>query len=457
MNRRRRTFLVVVIPVLLLVWQVARGDDTPSTTSAAPEQAWNAHIQNTDIVQGDASFPAQYSGPNSLNDRGEIRETVSLDLYGGVRLWSGAEAHVDGLMWQGFGLSRTEGVDDFVNAEASKAGTDTPEFTFARLFIRQTIGLGGEQEDVADDQLTLAGKQDVSRLTFTLGRFTPTDIFDNNSYAGDPRSQFMNEAFVANTSWDYPADSIGYTTGFSAELNQPHWTLRYGFFQMPSVSNSWTADDRYLTFPLMSPLGGGDFWRSWGMATELERRYSLASHPGTVRALLWLNQADMGSYLGAVSEPGANIALTRAYRYKWGMGLNLEQEIADNIGIFSRLGWNDGHEEAWTYTDVNYTLSLGVSVKGAAWHRPNDTVGLAGVMSGISRENQEFLEAGGTGILDGDGALEYGWEKVVETYYDLAAWQSLHFALDYQLVVDPAFNRARGPVSVFGARMHWQF
>jgi high affinity Mn2+ porin len=183
----------------------------------------------------------------------------------------------------------------------------------------------------------------------------------------------------------------------------------------------------------------------------------VATHPGTVRFLLWLNQADMGSYAAAASEPGANIALTRAYRYKYGLGLNWEQEIADNIGIFSRLGWNDGHEEAWTYTDVNYSVSLGVSIKGAAWHRPNDTVGLAAVFSGISRENQEFLEAGGTGILDGDGALDYGWEKVTEMYYDLAVWQSLHFALDYQLVLDPAFNRARGPVSVFGARMHWQF
>ena len=109
------------------------------------------------------------------------------------------------------------------------------------------------------------------------------------------------------------------------------------------------------------------------------------------------------------------------------------------------------------FTDVDYTASLGASIKGAAWHRPDDTVGLAGIISGISRANQQFLAAGGTGILDGDGALNYAPEKVIETYYDCKLAKHLHGALDYQFVADPAFNRARGPVSVFGARLHLEF
>ena len=170
-----------------------------------PDQIWNWHVQNTDIVQGDPAFPAKYSGPNSLNSKGEVQETVTLDLFAGVRLWRGAEAHVDGLMWQGFGLSQTHGIEAFPNGDAYKAGTETPNFMFARLFIRQTIGLGGEQEDVPDDQLTLAGKQDISRLTFTLGRFSPLDICDNNTYAQDPHTQFMNWAMMGNLAWDYAA------------------------------------------------------------------------------------------------------------------------------------------------------------------------------------------------------------------------------------------------------------
>lgn len=456
-----RSRIVAAIILAIGGWCALQSEsfaDDSSQPSTNPEaQLWNFHVQTTETVQGDPAFSADYSGPNSLTNTGEVKETASIDFFAGLRLWDGADAHVDGLLWQGFGLTNTLGVEDFPNAEAYKAGTWTPEFSFARLFIRQTIGLGGDQEDVADDQLTLAHKQDASRITLTVGRFTPADVFDTNTYANNPATQFLNWAFTNNVAWDYPADAIGYTTGFSVELNQPQWTLRYGFFQMPGVPNSWTAEDAgILTYPAMSPAGDGEFWKSWGMPAELETRYHVKSHPGALRLLAWVNQANMGSYSQALFEPAANIVLTRAYRYKYGFGINWEQEIADNVGIFSRLGWNDGKEEAWTYTDVNYSLSLGLSVNGAGWHRPNDTFGLAGVVSGASTENQRFLEAGGAGILDGDGALDYGWEKAVETCYDFSVWQNIHFAVDYQYVDNPAFNRDRGPISIFSARIHWQ-
>jgi high affinity Mn2+ porin len=431
---------------------------TPASKPANSEQIWNFHVQNTDVVQGYPAFSAQYSGPNSLSPGGQVRESVSLDVYAGLRLWSGAEVHVDGLLWQGYGLDDTEGIEDFPNAVGSKAGTEDPEFSFTRLFIRQTIGLGGDQEDVADDPLDLAGKRDISRVTLTIGRFSPTDIFDTNTYANDPTTQFMGWGFVSNLAWDYPADANGFTTGVSAELNQPHWTLRYGFFQMPSVSNSWTAEDAgTLTYPAQSPASDGEFWKSWGMPAELELRYGIGQHPGAIRFMAWLNEAHMGNYQEALLEPGLNIALTREYRFKYGFGINWEQEIASAVGVFSRLGWNDGREEAWTYTDVAWSASLGIRVTGDSWYRPNDTIGLGGIISGVSAEAQEYLEAGGTGILDGDGALNYGWERVVETYYDWNIWRAIHFALDYQYVDNPAFNRDRGPVSIFAARVHWQF
>jgi high affinity Mn2+ porin len=365
-------------------------------------------------------------------------------------------------MWQGFGLDNTLGVEGFPSGEAYRIGTADPNGTIARLFIRQTIGFGGDQEDVSDDQLTLAGKQDISRLTLTLGRFAAPDIFDSNAYANDPRTQFMNWAFVNNEAWDYPADTIGYDTGLAVELNQPKWTLRYGFFQVPRFQNSLTADDRLLTWPSDSSAQDGPFLRAWGMVTEFERRYSVNAHPGTIRFLAYLNKADMASYSEAIPileahGVGADISAASAYRYKYGFGLNWEQEIAKNVGMFSRLGWNDGQEEAWMFSDVDYTASLGLSIKGEAWQRPGDTFGLAGVMNGISHVEQEYLEAGGMGILAGDGNLNYGWEKIIEAYYDFKIWKSIHGAFDYQFVTDPAFNRDRGPVSIFGARLHWEF
>ena len=432
-----------------------RGNDQAIEEPAEEQtQVWNWHAQNTEVMQGYPAIRAKYTGPNSLPPGGQIRETVSLDLYAGARLWPGAEVHLDGLMWQGFGLHDTLGIDAFPNGEAYKAGTGYPRFSIARLFIRQTIGLGGEQEDVPDDQLTLAGKRDISRFTITIGRLAVIDIFDNNAYAGDPNTQFMNWALVTNAAWDYPADALGFTTGLAIELNQPKWALRYGFFQISRLRNSWTAEDQIFVWPGYSGAGGGKFFSSWGMVTELERRYGINAHPGAIRFLAYLNDGDMGSYHAALSVPGADISQTLADRYSYGFGLNWQQEITKNAGVFSRLGWNDGQNEAWNFTDIDYTASVGISVKGEAWRRPDDTFGLAGVASGISRANQKFLEAGGTGILDGDGALNYGWEKILETYYDCAIWKNIHLAVDYQYVANPAFNRDRGPVSVLAMRLH---
>src|SRR5262249_49291221 len=207
-----------------------------------------------------------------------------------------------------------------------------------------------------DDLLQLAGKRDVSRITLTLGRMSAKDIFDNNAYANDPRSQFMNWALMANEAWDYPGDSLGYITGFAAELNQPKWTIRYGIFQMPKVSNG-TALDWNLT-------------EAWGMVTEFERRYAIGEHPGAIRFLAFLNSAHMGSYQAALDDPvrPADIVATREYRYKYGFGLNIEQELARNIGAFARLGWSDGENEAWVFSDVDRTATLGISMNGESWH-----------------------------------------------------------------------------------------
>lgn len=420
-------------------------------------------------MQGDPGFSAKYSGPNSLSSQGQVQQTVTVDVYAGLRLWSGAEAHVDGLMWQGFGLSQTFGIEDFPNGDAFKAGTGVPNGTLSHLFIRQTIGLGGEQEEVSDGRFTLAGKQDIRRLTITLGRFTPEDIVDQNSYGGDSHAQFMNWGLMANPSFDYGQDTVGFSTGIAVELNQPHWALRYTFFQMSDVKNGFTGDDQYLMWPARGHYG--PFLKSWAMAAEFERRYIVHHHPGTVRFLEWLDQANFVNYGVATAyllanPPGPNAPAgsgadipdsLRSYQFKYGFGLNWEQELGQNVGVFSRLGWNDGQQDAWTFTDINYTASLGVSLKGNLWHRPQDTFGLGGVLGGASPANQRFLEAGGEDILDGDGKLNYGWERVLETYYDFNVWRNTHLTLDYQFVENPAFNRDRGPVSIFGARVHWEF
>ncbi len=427
----------------------ASGGPTNGAAAASPEQAWNVHGEATYIGDWHAGFPAQYSGPQSLDHHAATAETVDVDLFLGARLWEGAEFHLDGLFWQGFGFNRTLGIEAFPNAEAYKIGSRKGNITPARVFLRQTIGLGGGQEPVADDALHLGGQEDVSRITLTLGQISALDVFDQNSYAGDPTTQFLNWALVGNEAWDYPANSMGFMTGFTAELNQRNWALRYGFFQLPRVANGMAEDPAFL--------------RAWGMVTELERRFTLREHPGAVRFLAYLNRAHMGSYAEAdalaLAQPGtpADIAATRAYRYKYGFCLNGEYELVKGVGAFARLGWNDGQNENWVYADVSKTASAGLSIKGEFWHRPNDTVGLAGIVNAIPRVQQQFFEAGGLGILAGDGELNYGLEKSMETYYKCQIWKNFYATADYQFVVNPAYNTARGPVSIVSGRLHWDF
>lgn len=433
------------------------------------QQTWNWHMQNTDIVQSAPAFSAKYSGTNSLNPTGNTKETVSLDLYAGLRLWSGAEAHVDGLMWQGFGLSNTHGVESFPNGDAFKAGTQIPNLAFARLFIQQTIGFGGDTEEIIDSPLTLAGTRDISRLTLTFGRFTPLDIEDQNTYAADAHSQFMSWGLMANLAWDYGQDTIGYGPGFAAQLNQLNWTLGYVIFCMPPYNNfqntgsNDTGDDQYLIWPARGRWG--QFFHSWAMALELERRYQINNHPGAIRPLAYLDSASVASYHAATAllnavGPNVDLSLAQRYRYKYGFGLNWEQEVIKNVGVFSRIGWNDGQVQAIQFCDANWVGSLGVSVQGDLWRRPGDNFGLGGVIGGANRQQQRYLNAGGLGILAGDGALSYSPEKTLEAYYDVQIFKnslvSVHIAADYQFVADPAFNSARGPVSVFLGRLHWE-
>ncbi len=214
----------------------------------------------------------------------------------------------------------------------------------------------------------------------------------------------------------------------------------------------------------------GNFWKEWGMITELERRWHICDHPGAIRLQAWVDHGLLASYNAATAlllasppspntPPGAEITIPGAafsYRSKYGFGVNWEQEIAKNVGMFSRLGWQDGETAAAAFNDVDWTAQFGVSIKGAAWHRPNDTFGLLGNLAGASSDQQAFLKAGGTGILNGDGNLTYACEKSLETYYDIFLGAGCRLAFDYQFFADPAFNSDRGPVSVFGVRLHWE-
>jgi high affinity Mn2+ porin len=415
--------------------------------SESPEQQnWLVHVQGTEVVQGQPGFHSPYQGTNSLQSDDNFKQSSSFDLFIGVRLWPGGEFYVNPEYYQGFGLSNTHGIAAFPNAENYKVGQKIGDVFNAHMFLRQTFGFGGEQEHLESDQLQLAERVDVSRLTFTIGRLSVGDQFDANAYAHSSRTQFLNWILVDNGAFDYAADSVGVIEGGTVELNQKTWALRYGIFDVPRVSNGFAKD--------------GHFLKAWQQMLELEKRYSIADHPGTVRLLGWLEQAHMGSYRETLDDPALmeDITKTRRYRLQYGFGLNAEQEISKDLGAFLRASWRDGQEEVWQFTDIDRSLSAGLQLKGISWNRSSDTVGIAGIVDGISSAHRDFLAAGGLGPLIGDGKLpHYSVEGIVEMYYNAEVIKNVYLGIDYQFVANPGYNSDRGPVNIFSSRFHFQF
>lgn len=406
---------------------------------------WEISGQTTYLPQAYPSFRAPYSGANSLNPAGQAKATWSNSLFLNARLWDGGEVYFNPELLQGFGLSNTVGLAGFSNGEAQKSDFPAPRFNPSRLYLRQTFGFGGEQETLESGPNQLAGKADVSRLTVQVGKFAVLDVFDNNSYAKDPRKDFMNWSIWAPGAFDYAADRVGLTYGASAELNQKSWALRAGYFLMDATSNSNDFDMK--------------LFQRGGYVAELEERYSLFGQPGKFRVIGWLNSAFSGSYRATLNDPLLNldIAQTREGRIKYGYVFNIEQAVSEDIGLFGRWSWNDGKTEIMAFTDIDASLSLGTSIKGRAWGRPDDVIGIAGAVNALSRDHRDFIAAGGLGVLVGDGQLNYRQEQIIEAYYALALTKQVTLTADYQYVRNPAYNADRGPVSIFSGRLRGEF
>jgi high affinity Mn2+ porin len=409
---------------------------------------WNAHAQTTFLPQGYPSFRSPYAGPNSLTGGAQLQSTWTTTAFLGMRVWEGGEIYFNPEFAQGFGLSGTLGLGGFSNGEAQKAGAAFPKARAQRYYVKQTFGLGGEQEDVADMPNQLAGKRDIDRVTLVVGRFAMGDFFDNNAYSHDPRADFMNWAMWGAAAWDFPADLPGFTRGAVVELNRKNWAVRAALVEVPSQPNS-----DILQF------------KSGGTVVEFEERHSIFDQPGKLRVGAFGNQGVTGNYRQALAiqamDPALDIndvmASIRHVNPKYGVYANLEQQLVKDVGLFARASWNDGRNEILSFADIDRSVSGGLSVKGSFWGRQDDTVGIGGAVNGLSAAHRDFLAAGGRGLLIGDGRLNYSPERIFEAYYayKLASWSTLTF--DYQFITNPAHNADRGPVSIFSGRLHAEF
>ena len=405
------------------------------------------HGQGTFTLQGTPGFASPYAGDNSLAPH-QRKETIDATLYAGVQPWKGGELWVNPEVDQGFGLSNTLGVAGFPSAEAYKVGKKHPYFRLQRLFFRQTIDLGGDAAKVDGDQNRFAASQASNHIVLTAGKFGVGDVFDTNRYAHDPRADFLNWAIVDAGTFDYAADAWGYSTGLAAEWYQGSWTLRFGAFNLSTVPNGETLEKGFGQFQLDA---------------EIEHRHSIAGRDGAIRVTLFRNRGQFGRFddaLAAAAISGAvpDTALVRRRRTRSGISVNAEQAVTDAVGLFVRAGIADGQVEPYDFTDIDRTASAGAMIDGKGWGRDGDKVGIAAVINGISREHQRYLDAGGIGVLVGDGRLPHpGPEAIGELFYDWKPVKPIDVTLDYQLVGNPGYNRDRGPAHVFAVRLHGQF
>lgn len=418
-----------------------RAEDAP----AAPPQSFALHGQATFTVQATPGFPDPYSGPNSLRP-GQGKETFDATLYAGVRPWAGAEVWVNGEIDQGFGLSDTLGVAGFPSAEAYKVGQEEPYAKLTRLFLRQTINLGGARSPVDAAQNQLRANPSADRLVLTLGKFSVPDVFDSNAYAHDPRGDFLNWAAIDTGTFDYAANAWGYSFGGAAEWDSREWTWRAGLFDLSRIPNQPSLEIDFSQYQTLA---------------EIEHRHILGKHPGAVRITGYFSRgrlvrlADAIAVYHATGNIPANLGPLRHYTDKWGISLNAEQEVSRALGVFARAGYGDGRREADDFTDIDRTVAFGGQMKGIGWGRADDRIGLATIVDGISHLHQQFLADGGLGTLTGDGRLPHpGDEVILESWYDYQAQRGAHLTLDYQFIVNPAYNRDRGPVHVFAMRLH---
>ena len=429
--------------------EIPRQKENTMATAAVADEKWNLFFQATSVGQYHGKFRSPYEGINSLGNYPERDVSLTTTLYLGFRLDKNTQIYFDPEIAGGRGFSTVTGIANFPNGELPRVASATPKPHIARLYMTHDFRFGDEHESFTSEENQLSGERPMTRYSITVGRFTVTDFFDNNRYSHDPRTQFMGWAVMYNGAWDYPADTRGYTWGWMHEFHTKSWSLRYASVAEPKIANGLRFDRRLL--------------RDRGDMFEVERRFTLGDRQGAIRLLGFLLHTNSGNYAQAIARGDAtgatpDVTATREVgTLKYGTGLNFDQQLTEDAGVFGRLGWNDGKTESFAFTAIDRLVQAGVSVTGARWHRQFDTAASALTASGLSGVHALYLARGGLDFIIGDGRLRYGPEYVWESYYSARLLPGFFSTIDVQRIANPAFNRDRGPVWATSIRLHLEF
>lgn len=417
-----------------------------SRTIEAQDETFQLHVQSTYILQIKPGFDAKYTGANSLSPRFEHSYSWTNTLMLGLRPWAKAGLYFNPEATQGVPLSRLTGLSGFTNGEISR--TAGPHLTFyrARLFFQQHIPLAPSKEHLEENENQLRLTTSSRRVVFTVGNLSVLDLFDTNRFAHDPRTDFLNWAFMTHAAYDYAADARGYSWGAVTELYWEEWALRFGRFAQPKQPNQLALDFRVF--------------HHFGDQLELERRYSFGKLSGSLHLLGMRNKARMARYADALSyaqrtgtAPSLDVVRTSAQE-KLGIGCSADQDLPGSLGVFFRAFWADGKTETYAYTEADRSIAGGLVGSGYPWGRTLDRFGLALARQWLSSGHRRYLASGGLGFFLGDGALDYAPETLLEAFYAVPILPMVELTLDFQHIWNPGHNHARGPVQVWSTRVH---
>jgi hypothetical protein len=416
----------------------------------------NIHGQTTYINQRYNNFTSSYSGQNSLSDLKSMSYTWSGTLFFGARLAPNTDIYFNPEVVSGVPFSGLVGLAGFTNGEATKATGAQAKFYSARAFLRQTFNQEGEKIVLENEANQITQTVSSNRVVVTAGQFSTLDIFDDSRYAKDPRVQFMNWGNMTYLAYDYAADARGYSTGLAGEWYLGNWVMRAGRMLAPKTPNG-----RDLNWQIFN---------TYGDQVEVERQHQIADLPGKVSVLAYRNKMILARFSDATNYVIANNAQgTQAinnvrtnYQYKTGIGINGEQALTKDLGIYGRAFTSDGHTETMSFTEADNSLSVGMGLNGESWSRPKDTVGISMMQNGLSSYRKNYLQSGGVSYFIGDYAgpsqtISYRPERIGEVYYNATVIKNVLAGLNFQHINNPAYNAARGPVNILSFRIHAEF
>jgi len=429
-------------PLLAALLLSATALATDLQSAGAPvDQAWAFHMDETLIGQRHGSFPStRPDGPNSMSAAAERSYSSVTGLNLGYDLGQGTEAWMRVETIRGIGLSNAGGLAALTNNDMQRIMLNKFTSYVALGFVTHTWNLGGNAQAIEADSLQFARASTERRISLTMGKLDVLGIFDDNAYAHKSDDHFLNWCFMTHCAYDFAADARGYTWGMASEAQWDDWSSRVGWFAMPRLPNQLEID--------------GSIGQHFGVNWELEQRWQT----GALKFLAYQGRMRLADYTQFLDQTGVfiqNAPKTDAKR--GGAGLNLQQALAPEIGLFARAFWTGGHSETMAFTEADSSFSLGAVFDGKLWSRNQDGVGIGVARNEINHARQSFLQAGNYDLFIGDGFLVYTPEVVVETYYKFGIVPGVHITLDWQNINNPAYNQARGPINVYGIRFHGEF